>query len=337
MKQETLRNLFRNYAALPIGAIIVIFFVLLPFFKVPQEWILYLFLFFFYLAIANMWNLLAGYCGLVSLCQPAFMGLAGYTLVVFTWNGLPFYYGIIVGGIIAGLFALVISIPVFRLKGIFFAIGTLLIPEIFRIVFLIWRPIGKRGYGGGGAGYMIKGISHLSSAEIYWLALLAGLGSFFMVRAILKSKLGLGLASIRENDITASSSGVNVFRLKLYIFVLAAFVTGISGAIFYVKQGFIQPATSFSINWTVLLMVATVIGGLGTIAGPIVGTIVVIIFQFVLARYQDISLLIQGIILVGILLVMPRGIVGSFKTRVTAQPLFKVIHLRQGAKQVTDD
>jgi branched-chain amino acid transport system permease protein len=336
MKQVTQKNLFRKHAALPIGAIIVIFFVLLPFFKVPREWILYLFLFFFYLAIANMWNLLAGYCGLVSLCQPAFMGLAGYTLVVFTWNGMPFYYGIIVGGVIAALFALVISIPVFRLKGIFFAIGTLLIPEIFRIVFLIWRPIGKRGYGGG-AGYMIKGISHLSSAEIYWLALLVGLGSFFMVRAILKSKLGLGLAAIRENDVSASSSGVNVFRLKLYIFVLAAFVTGISGAIFYVKQGFIQPATSFSINWTVLLMVATVIGGLGTITGPIVGTIVVIIFQFVLARYQDLSLLIQGIILVGILLVMPRGIVGSFKIKGTAQPLFKVIHMRQGAKQMTDD
>ncbi|MBW1802149.1 MAG: branched-chain amino acid ABC transporter permease, partial [Deltaproteobacteria bacterium] len=119
-------------------SIIIIVLAILPVIGIPHEWLLYLFLFFAYLAMANMWNLLAGYCGLISLCQPAFLGLAGYTLVIFTWSGLPFYLGIIVGGIIAAAFAVVISVPVFRMSGIYFAVGTLIVPEILRIVFFLW-------------------------------------------------------------------------------------------------------------------------------------------------------------------------------------------------------
>jgi branched-chain amino acid transport system permease protein len=96
----------------------IVVLALLPLIGIPQTWVLYFFLFYAYLAMANMWNLLAGYCGLISLCQPAFLGLAGYTLVIFTWSGLPFYLGIIVGGFISAAFAVVISAPVFRLKGI---------------------------------------------------------------------------------------------------------------------------------------------------------------------------------------------------------------------------
>jgi branched-chain amino acid transport system permease protein len=296
---------------IPLTTITVVL-VVLPLAGMPRSWILYLFLFFIYLAMANMWNLLAGYSGLISLCQPAFIGLAGYTLVIFTWIGLPFYLGIIAGALVAAAFALLISIPVFRLSGIYFAIGTLVIPEALRIVFFLWRPVGSELHGGG-AGYMVKGVTGVSMTEFYWLALVIGIASIFLMRLILRSTLGLGLASIRDNDRTASSCGIDVFKLKLYSFIIGAFVTGIAGGIFYIYQGYIEPASAFNIRWTMIVMLATVIGGMSTEEGPIVGTAVVVFLHFLLARYAGISLLIQGIILVGIMLLAPQGIIGFIR------------------------
>jgi branched-chain amino acid transport system permease protein len=278
----------------------------LPKLGLPQAWILYVLLFFVYLAMANMWNLLCGYSGLISLCQPAFVGIAGYTLVILVWIGVPFYVAIATGGIIAGLFAVLISIPVFRLRGIYFAIGTLVVPEALRILFLLWRPVGGK-LAGGGAGYMLRGMGRVTVAHYYWIACVVGIGSFFLMRLILRSKLGQGLAAIRDNDRSAASSGMNIFKLKLYSFVVAAFVTGIAGAVFYLYQGYIEPGGAFSIQWTMIPILATVIGGISTEAGPIIGTVVVVFLDFLLARYAGFSMLIQGAILVGIMLLAPQG------------------------------
>jgi branched-chain amino acid transport system permease protein len=280
----------------------------LPKLGLPQEWVLYGLLFFAYLAMANMWNLLCGYSGLISLCQPAFVGIAGYMLVILVWIGLPFYLAIVAGGIVAGLFAVLISIPVFRLRGIYFAIGTLVVPEALRILFLLWRPVGGK-LAGGGAGYMLRGMSGVSVAHYYWIACVVGIGSFLLMRIILRSKLGMGLAAIRDNDRSAASSGMNVFKLKLYSFVVAGFVTGVAGAVFYLYQGYIEPSGAFSIQWTMIPILATVIGGIGTEVGPIIGTVIVVFLDFLLARYAGFSMLIQGAILVGIMLLAPQGIV----------------------------
>ena len=237
--------------------VVSVVMVLLPVLGAPQAWMLYLYLFFIYLALANMWNLLAGYCGLISLCQPAFIGLAGYIMTIFTWLGLPMYLGLIAGAIGAAIFAMLISTPVFRLRGVYFAVGTLIVPEVLRIVFLMWRPVGGVLYGKG-AGYVVKGASAVPTVETYWLALVIGIGSVFLMRYILRSNLGLGLAAIRDNDATAASSGINVFGLKFYSFVIAAFVTGLAGAAFFISQGFIEPASAFSIRWTMVLMLSVV-------------------------------------------------------------------------------
>ncbi len=295
--------------------VVLALLAILPLVGLPRNWVLHLFLFFIYLAMANMWNLLAGYSGLISLCQPAFIGLAGYMLVIVTWGGLPFYVGIIAGAAVAAVFAILISIPVFRLSGIYFAIGTLVIPEALRIVFLLWKPVGSELHGGG-AGYMIKGVTGISITQLYWLALSAAVMSIIVMRIILRSKLGLGLASIRDNDKSASSSGVAVFRLKLYSFIISAFITGVAGAIFYVYQGYIEPVSAFNIKWTMIVILATVIGGMGIEEGPIVGTAIVVYLHFQLARYAGTSLLIQGIILIVIMLIAPQGIMGYVrKTR----------------------
>jgi branched-chain amino acid transport system permease protein len=303
---------------------IVVLLAVLPLAGMPRSWLLYLFLFFVYLAMANMWNLLAGYSGLISLCQPAFIGLAGYTLVICTWSGLPFYLGIIAGALVAAAFALLISIPVFRLSGIYFAIGTLVIPEALRIVFFLWRPVGGE-LSGGGAGYMVKGVTGVSMAGFYWFALVIGLASIFLMRLVLRSKLGLGLASIRDNDRAAASCGIDVFKLKLYSFVIGAFVTGIAGGIFYIYQGYIEPASAFNIRWTMIVMLATVIGGMSTEEGPVLGTAIVVFLHFLLARYAGISLLIQGIILIGIMLIVPQGIMGFIRKTRTYRSLAQLV------------
>jgi len=302
---------------------VIVVLALFPIIGVPRVWLLYLFLFFIYLSMANMWNLLAGYSGLISLCPAAFIGLAGYTMTIMTWLGLPYYVGIIPGALVSALFAMLISIPAFRLRGIYFAIGTLVVPEILRVVFLLWKPVGGP-LDGKGRGYTVHGVAEISRSQPYWFALAIVIASIFLMRYILRSKFGTGLAAIRDNDNTAASCGIHVFSLKLYSFVIAAFVTGIAGTIFYIYQGFIEPASAFSIRWLITIMLATVIGGEGTEEGPIVGTIIVVILYFLLARYAEISLIIQGIILIGIMLLAPQGIVGSLRMTRTYRSLLQL-------------
>jgi len=157
---------------------------------------------------------------------------------------------------------------------------------------------------------MVKGLGSLPEGTIYWLGLAIGLASILIIRVILRSKFGFGLAAIRDNDISASSSGIDVFRLKLYSFIIAAFVMGLSGVLFYAYQGYIEPNSAFDINWLMTVLLATVIGGIGIEWGPFVGTVIVVILHFQLARYAGISLLIQGIVLVLIMLAAPQGIMG---------------------------
>lgn len=298
----------------------------LPLANIEIYWILILFLFFVYLAMTNMWNLVAGYSGLISLGQPAFIGLAGYSLGVVTLYGLSPFLGIVAGGLLAAAFAVVVSVPTFRMKGIYFAIGTWIVAEALRIFFNAWRPAEAAAATWGGAGISIKAAAGISIVQIYYLALTVGFGSIFLMRIILKSKLGLELMAIRDNEATASSSGVDVFRCKLYSFVIGAFVTGIAAGVFYLFQGHIEPISGFGVNWTIILVTAVIIGGIGTIEGPIAGTAIAVLLQQLLARYVGVSLIIQGIILVAIISLTPRGIVGTIqRSRASRSPLLLAI------------
>jgi len=299
----------RSYVLLILLVAVAVVLTLLPVVGAPQTWLLYLFYFYVFLAAANMWNLLAGFSGLLALCPAAFIGLGGYSMTILTWLGIPYYVGIVVGGAVAAVFAMVISVSVFRMRGVYFAIGTLVVPAILRLVFLRWKPVGG-DLEGGGAGYMVKGVRAIPPEATYWLALGIGLVSVILVLSILRSKFGLGLAAIRDNDVSAASSGINVFRLKLSSFIIAACVTGAAGAIFYMNQGYIEPNNAFDINWLMIVLLATVIGGKGLEWGPLAGTVIVVALRFQMARYVGISSLIQGLILVVIMLVAPQGIMG---------------------------
>jgi len=307
---------------IPAVFLIVVLFVL-PIAGMPQNWLLFLFVFFTYVSMANMWNLLAGYSGLISLCQPAFIGVAAYTVTLLAWIGVPLYLGMVAAAIVSAAFAMIISIPVFRMKGIYFAIGTLIVPEVMRLIFLIWRPVGG-SIVGGGAGYAIKKATEIPITYSYWLALFIWIASVVIMRLILNSLLGLGLAAIRDNDNSAASSGVNVFKLKLYSFVISGVVTGLAGAAFYIFQGYVDPENTFSIRWTIAIMLSTILGGINTEEGPIVGAAIVVFIYFMLAKYAGVSLLIQGIILTGIMLLAPHGIVGALRQTRPYQTLLRL-------------
>ena len=291
---------------------VLVVLALFPVIGVPLNWLNYLFIFFIYLALANMWNLLAGYTGLICLCPHAFVGLAGYTLAIGTWVGVPFQVGLIAGAAVAALFALMISYPAFRMKGIYFAIGTLILPEALKAWFNFWRPVGN-AYQGMGAGYSVKGVAGVTLGDQYWLALAIAAASIFLVYIILRARLGLGLKAIRDNENTAASSGVNIFRLKLISFLIAAFIMGLAGAAYFIFSPRIQPTGGFTISWLLLPMMATVIGGEGSEEGPIIGAAIVTFLRFLLADYGAWSLFIQGIILVIVVVVLPRGIAGLLR------------------------
>jgi branched-chain amino acid transport system permease protein len=294
----------------PIAVLVVL--ALFPVIGVPLNWLNYLFTFFIYLALGNMWNLLAGYTGLICLCPHAFVGLAGYTLAIGTWVGVPFQAGLIAGAAVAALFALIISYPVFRMKGIYFAIGTLVLPEVLKAWFNFWRPVGNE-YQGMGAGYSVKGVAGVTLGDTYWLGLAIAAASVFVVYIILRTRLGLGLTAIRDNENTAASSGVNIFRLKLSSFLIAAFIMGLAGAAYFIFSPRIQPTGGFTISWLLLPLMATVIGGEGSEEGPIIGAAVVTFLRFLLADYGAWSLFIQGIILLVVVVLMPQGIAGLLR------------------------
>jgi branched-chain amino acid transport system permease protein len=294
--------------SIPLVVAIVVLAVL-PQVGMPLAWITYLFEFFIILTVANIWSLHAGHSGMLTLCLAAFIGLGGYTMTIGSYFGIPIPLGIVLGAIISAVFALLVFFPVYRLKGVYFAIATLILPQILQYVFLIWDPVGIPAIGKGG-GYTVRGAILFSRVDVYWMALAVAALSMIVILVVSNSKLGLGLAAIRDNDNTAGSSGVDVFRLKLYSFIIGAFVVGLAGGVLYLRSKYIQPITAFQIGWQMTAILAAVIGGLRIRGGPIVGAIILTVLHFWLAGYPGYSMLAQGIILVIIMLAVPEGIVG---------------------------
>jgi branched-chain amino acid transport system permease protein len=262
------------------------------------------------LALSQMWNLLAGYSGLISLGQQAFIGLGGYALAVFSiYYGLPIWLSIIIGGAVSVLFALVISAPIFRMRGVYFAIGTWTVAEVLRILFSNWKYVGY------GMGLFVKPAYALSFNTIYFTALAIGIASVALVYFLLRSKLGLGLMAIRDEETASETLGVDIFRCKLNCFLISAGVTGAVAGVLYLHNIFIQPYSAFGIDWTVRLVFITIIGGIGTIEGPIIGSLLYVFLHQWLSEYPSVSLLILGSIAIGVILVAPKGIMGTIQEK----------------------
>jgi branched-chain amino acid transport system permease protein len=278
--------------------------------------------FLYLLSLAQMWNLLAGFAGLVSIGQQAYIGIGGYALVLFAdVLGIDPFLGVFLAGVVAAVLAVPTAALVFRLRGGYFAIGTWVVAEVYRLV------VANTSQLGGGSGTTITaavGIDpRLRELLTYWIALAVGAGSVILVYLVLRSRLGLALRAIRDREDAAATLGVDVFRTKFVTYVLASAVTGLTGAVIYLTLLRLQPHATFSVNWTAFMIFSVVIGGIGTITGPIVGTLAYFLLQQYLADLGSTYLIILGVIAIVTMLKAPQGLWGLVTERWNVQ-LFPV-------------
>jgi branched-chain amino acid transport system permease protein len=266
-----------------------------------------------YITLGHMWNLLAGYSGLTSLGQQMYIGVGGYTLAVASTNlGLPLIVGLIMGGVVSVIIAVGLSYLLLRMKGMYFAIATWMFAEAMLLIVASVSFLGK------GQGLFITEARKLVTAQIYYFSIVLVVITTIVIVVLLRSKLGLGLFAIRDNDSASATSGVPQFKSKLYCMIISSFITGVCGGVFYMSQVWVQPYASFSISWTVAAVFIVVIGGIGTIAGPIVGGIIyVFLSQYLstLSQIGSLNMVILGVIAVAVILVAPKGIVGTIQEK----------------------
>lgn len=272
-----------------------------------------------YLALASLWNLLAGYAGLVSVGQQAFVGLGGYLLFAFAiFADIPPLWTIPLAGLISALIAVPVAALIFRLRGAYFAIGTWVVAEVFR---LLASQISALGGGSGTslpANIVLAIASSRSMREftIYWIALALFTLVLGFVLLLLRSRYGLALTAIRDNELAARSNGIDVARTKLVVYVITACGTAMVGALIFLQKLRISPDTAFSVNdWTAFVIFIVVIGGIGRIEGPIIGTVVFFVLRQVFADLGSIYLLMLGAVAIVVMLKAPKGLWGLVADR----------------------
>ena len=272
-----------------------------------------------YLGLASLWNLLAGYAGLVSVGQQAYVGFGGYVLFgAAIFLGVPPLLAVPIAGVGAAIISGPISYLVFRLKGAYFAIGTWVVAEVFMLLASQWSALG----GGSGISLPIAIVREIGATRamrenlIYWTTLGTTAAILIAVYLLLRSKWGLALQAIRDSETAAESSGVSVANAKRLLYVVACAGAAMIGAIYFMTKLRISPSAAFSVNdWTAFVIFMTVIGGIGRIEGPIVGAALFILLRETLSDLGAIYLIILGVIAVAVMLLAPKGIWGLLQEK----------------------
>lgn len=287
-----------------------------------------------FMALACLWNLLAGYTGLVSVGQQAWVGLGGYMLFALSiFLGVHPLLAILIAGAVGAAAALPIAPLLFRLHGAYFAIGTWVLAEVFRLSFAQVSLLG----GGSGSSLptsVLAGMARsreLREMKIYWTGLALVIATLLFVVLLLRSKTGLALTALRDSEIASDSLGVRGGRTKLGVYVAVAGLTSMIGAFIFLQKLRISPDAAFSVNdWTAYVIFIAVIGGIGTIEGPIIGTIVFFLLRETLADLGTTYLMVLGAVAIAVMLKAPRGIWGIFteKTGITLVPIRRFVIFR---------
>ena len=267
----------------------------------------------YYLSLAQMWNLLAGFAGLVSVGQHMFVGIGMYSMLqIAEVGGLDPYLTVPLAGLVAAVISLPVALFAFRLRGGYFAIGTWVVAEVVRLVTVEnsrhlrggdVRSLTRESLGG----YSLDFRTDMT----YWLALALAAGSTAIVVFVLRSRLGLALRAVRDDDHGARGLGVDITRTKLVIWVIAAFWTGCTGAVILLNVTSVTAASGFSVlRWTALVIFIVVIGGVGSTTGPIIG---VLVYWFLDEQLQDQDtwrFIILGVTAGVMAIAAPKGIYG---------------------------
>ncbi len=269
----------------------------------------------YFVALAQLWNLLAGYGGIVSFGQQAFIGIGAYAIVLFAYRlGLDPFLAVPVGAAICGVLAWPMSKLLFRLQGAYFAVGTWIMAECWRLIFANWSWLG------GGTGISVTDTVRdmdfwWREALTFWLALAIGIGSIAAIYALLRSRYGLALTAMRDSEIASESLGVSVARLRLWVYIAAAVGFGLVGGLICITKLRISPDSAFTINWSVTIVFMVVVGGIGTIEGPIIGVIVFFVLREYLADLGAVYLIVFGLLAIAVMLTMREGIWGFVMRR----------------------
>ena len=257
-------------------------------------------------AIAFAWNLLAGYGGMVAIGQHVFVGIGAYSLFAISaafhlnpWLALP------IATLCSASAALIFAGPMFRLNGAYFAVGTWVLAEMARIAAL------NTGWLGAGAGMPLEMIGEFDrwsrNAYVYWAALVVGVGSFAIGAVVLRSRLGLALMSVRDSEAAAIACGVPATLARLSLWVITAAMTGTAGAVSYMSTLQVTPDASFSLNWTASAIFIVVLGGIGTIEGPVIGTAVYFALRETFADFGAWYFIGLGSLAVATMIMAPGG------------------------------
>lgn len=277
-------------------------------------------------ALASSWNIVGGFAGQISLGHAAFFGIGSLVTRLLWLRGVPLSLGILASGLAAALGAVIIGLPGLRLKGIYFAIGTLAMAEAIRITVNNRLPgisalpaAALREYSLESRYYLALGVLLVTVAVSYWLT---------------QAKLGLGLMSVREDEDAARAIGVNVFRHKLAAFILSAALAGLAGSSFAYFHVSYYPSLPFNPEWTFDALIVTFVGGVGTVVGPLLGAIFFVLIRDVLAaNLVGIHLLIFGVLFVIVVLLLPGGMIEAWdRYRARRRPLLPRFKLTKPAK-----
>ena len=273
----------------------------------------------YYLALAQLWNLLAGYAGLVSVGQQAFVGIGGYTLFYLSSQfGVHPLLALALAAPVCAFMSLPMALLVFRLRGAYFAVGTWVLAEALQLCVSLITPLGA-GSGMSLTPAIVREIAPDRAGReiiVYWISLAIVVAVCATVYLLLRSKHGLALTAIRDSERASESLGVDTYRTKLLIYVVTAAATGVVGAFIFLQKLRLSPEAGFSINdWTVVVIFMVVIGGIGTLEGPIIGMLVYFALREVLADYGTWYLILLGVVAVAIMLRAREGIWGLVAQR----------------------
>ncbi len=273
---------------------------------------------FILLTLASMWNLLAGYAGLVSVGQQAFIGLGAYIVLFLALHGISPFVAIPIAAIGCAVLALPISLLVFRLRGGYFAIATWVVADACQLI------VSRSSTLGGGTGAGVAGLSGvdptLLTAYTYWAALAVAVTALAATYLLLRSRLGLVLTAVRDNEVGARSLGARVSSAKRLVYLAAAAGCGAGGALLAVSQLNVQPASVFGVQWSAQMIFVTVIGGIGSIEGPVIGAVLFFVLQQTLSQYGAWYLMILGGVAILVAIWAPRGIWGFISGHTKVRP-----------------
>jgi branched-chain amino acid transport system permease protein len=267
-----------------------------------------------YIVLALGLNIVVGQAGLLNLGYVAFYAIGAYTYAILsTTFGLTFWFGLLAGGAVAAVFAVLLGMPTLRLRGDYFAIVTLGLGEITRIILNNWDSMtgGPNGISKIGRP-VLAGYEFHSTLDFYYLITVIVIITIFAMHRLIASRIGRAWVAIREDEVAAEAMGVNTYRMKLLAFVLGSALAGIVGVFFSAKMAFVSPE-SFTFLESVMILCMVVLGGMGSIPGIILGALLLITIPEIFREFQDYRMLAFGIALVLMMVFKPQGLLGAAK------------------------